>query len=528
MTFHQLFKPSHSSQRSSTYADDRVSKSRAGIITFWAIISIPIFLCVLCVVLEIGNLWLARIQLKNALESAALAGVKHWGDKGGGDTQASRVVGNAFASSLLINGVPVNLSSIDPTLNYKGFNSSTNQNTSCTGLFVFGSITDDSPAYVFDPCDPGGCGISIFDVVFDVSQSGNLGGTPGGNPNQGGNNQWGISLAPTLQTPVGAYVSRVVIRLPDTFSGGNPVFDFVSDSPDFSVSIVDNDVKNKVTCSSTDLTCGVGGSFGDSQADIYGVDVDPSFFKFLSTTDYGPIGMTGRLECTATGTVIAPGNQIGKVLLIEFDDPCVAPGCQSFGAGDRIRFGSLVTDNGSSNYDGDDIGMMEAEVTLCFNDGSFTTGKFKDTVDSLPGQTKCSDVTFPSWGQCYPEGEAVPVGNIDFVTGGGFSLGRRGMTFPTIAHDQPTPPNNGGGSGNGQSVVDFSNSNGSGAGLGFAVRAQASYDVPSICKNVFGLPVGPFCVTAKADALYECSMDSLRIYHLDDANYLCTNPLLCP
>ncbi len=53
---------------------------RAGIASFWVLLSLPLFLSLFIVIIEIGVLWNARSELVTALESAALAGVKTWGD----------------------------------------------------------------------------------------------------------------------------------------------------------------------------------------------------------------------------------------------------------------------------------------------------------------------------------------------------------------------------------------------------------------------------------------------------------------
>ncbi len=479
---------------------------RSGIITFWAIVSIPIFLCLLCFVLEIGNLWLGRIQLKNALESGALAAVKNWGDAGGGDTQISRQVGNQFASSVLLNNVCVDLSTIDANLNYNAMNG-VNQNGSCSGVFVFGAISDDDPEFTFDSCSAAGCG-PPFNIVMDASENGNLGSNP--------NNQWGISVQPTPQTQPGLFITRVVISLPAFHNGDIPVFDFTTDTPDVSTFVMDNIAQNKVNCNAGNIDCdpiapGTQGG-GDSQGDVFGVDPNEVTFFLLTPAQFGDDGMGGRLECSAMG--VPAGNLSGKVLAIDFCNPNVMVGCDPFQAGDHIRFGATVTNNGVGNFDGDDIGDMGAEVTICYSDGTFQQGTFADTTDNPNGaQLNCSNVTFPSWGECYPAGQNG-------------STGRHGMSVGGLAPNQPVPPgaaaNN-----NGQSLVTFNSMAGS-SGLGFAVRAQASYDVPSICKVVFGIPIGPFCVTAKADARYDCTTRLPRLYHVDDAvpDFTCTVP--CP
>ncbi len=487
------------------YKNESLTSQRTGIITFWAIVSIPIFLCLLCFVLEIGNLWLGRIQLKNALESGALAAVKNWGDAGGGDTQISRQVGNQFTNSMLVNGSAVNLSTIDGTLNYNAMNGA-NQNGACSGVFVFGAIIDNDPAFTFDSCSAAGCG-PPFSIVMDSSSNGNLGSNP--------NNQWGISLQPTPQTRPGLYVTRVVISLPLMHNGDVPVFDFGSDTPDISSFVADNISQNKVGCSAGNIDCdpvttGTQGG-GSSQGDVYGVDPNQITFSLLTPgAQYGDDGMGGRLECVAVG--VPAGNLSGKILAIDFCNPDVMVGCDTFEAGDHIRFGATVTNAGVGNFDGDDIGDMNAEVTICYSDGSFQQGTFTDTTDNPNGGAlNCSNVTFASWGECFPGG----------LNG---STGRHGMSVAGLAPDQPVPPGSAANN-NGQSLVSFNSAAGS-TGIGFAVRAQATYVVPSICRNIFGIPIGPFNVTAKADAIYDCTTRRPRLYHLDNNEFNCSAP--CP
>jgi len=49
---------------------------RRGVATLWLILALPLFLIILGALLEIANLWLARIELKNGLDAASLEAVK--------------------------------------------------------------------------------------------------------------------------------------------------------------------------------------------------------------------------------------------------------------------------------------------------------------------------------------------------------------------------------------------------------------------------------------------------------------------
>jgi Flp pilus assembly protein TadG len=52
------------------------------------IVALPSLVIMVGIVLEIGSIWLARIELENALESAAIAGVKVWSEQSKNNTIA--------------------------------------------------------------------------------------------------------------------------------------------------------------------------------------------------------------------------------------------------------------------------------------------------------------------------------------------------------------------------------------------------------------------------------------------------------
>lgn len=85
---------------------------RRGISTIWLILMLPAALCLLGVVVEAGNLWLARVELTNALEAAALAAVDQWGDAGvntPASRTAARIEGVALAAANTVSTQPVML-----------------------------------------------------------------------------------------------------------------------------------------------------------------------------------------------------------------------------------------------------------------------------------------------------------------------------------------------------------------------------------------------------------------------------------
>lgn len=84
-------------------------RSRQGIATFWLLLFVPVFLILLGLVVNVANLWLARVELENALEAAALAAVKEWANPSD-DTTIPQQVGIAYAAANTVRGWPVILS----------------------------------------------------------------------------------------------------------------------------------------------------------------------------------------------------------------------------------------------------------------------------------------------------------------------------------------------------------------------------------------------------------------------------------
>src|SRR5690349_20496345 len=57
---------------------------RRGVVTLWIVLAAPAMLLLLCVVADLGKVWLARAELTTALEAASITAVQAWGDNGGG------------------------------------------------------------------------------------------------------------------------------------------------------------------------------------------------------------------------------------------------------------------------------------------------------------------------------------------------------------------------------------------------------------------------------------------------------------
>jgi len=134
-------------------------QARQGIAVVWLLLTLPVLLILLCLVVEAGNLWLARMELKHAMESAALAAVKEWGEAEGGDTSAARQVGSQFAL-----GNPVRGTSIEwgTTPNYNNNpDDNVNGNAVCSDILLEPETFDENATLVFGAVTIGN------QVIFD-------------------------------------------------------------------------------------------------------------------------------------------------------------------------------------------------------------------------------------------------------------------------------------------------------------------------------------------------------------------------
>ena len=158
----------------------RRSCRRKGITTLWMIITLPVLLILLCILVGVAQLWLARVELENALEAAALAAVKQWGDASGGATAPARQVGVDYALVNTVRCEPVEIArNLDPSPTPDN----PNENLTCTvgkadpdngipptGNLIFGAITEDDPLFpvTFNAGIAGGC--TPADVFMNVEK----------------------------------------------------------------------------------------------------------------------------------------------------------------------------------------------------------------------------------------------------------------------------------------------------------------------------------------------------------------------
>lgn len=106
--------------------------------TLWIILWLPAVLCLLGIVVEMGNLLLARVELTNALEAAALAGADEWGDLVAISSMNTTVERDAARSRAveLYEANTVVGQSLAGNVAANGGGSGANDNVTCTGSVV--------------------------------------------------------------------------------------------------------------------------------------------------------------------------------------------------------------------------------------------------------------------------------------------------------------------------------------------------------------------------------------------------------
>lgn len=298
--------------------------NRRGISALWFILTLPLCVILFGFVVELGHLWIARVELENALEAAARAAVDTWAQSGSGTTYPARQVGVAYAAANYVRGIPLQIG-----LNYEPSPSPDNPNENMTccvqpgdplggilseGNLVFGTIIRDPNAQcpiTFDTRKAPGC--SPGTVLVDATAQG-----PG---NLAQDNAWGIVFRYAPNLPSGLTIMRVIIDL--QASGGSGRFDFTSSGPVLS----DSSPAPIIPC----------------HYDVEGFTNPTTQISFTPTSGYS------------------------RTLTIDFfPDPDT--GDLGFEPGDRIRFGARTTgvSKGSGQDDGDGIGRDGVTVTVVF------------------------------------------------------------------------------------------------------------------------------------------------------------------
>lgn len=331
------------------------ARGRRGSATLWLIIWLPCLLTLFCVLVGAANLWLARVELENSLEAAALAAVKHWGEVGGGDTEEPREVGVAYALANIVRGNGV---VIGP--NYDPVGGGPNQNDECeptdhdvippNGNLVFGAINDDDPDNViFDAGAMPSCALGT--VLIDATGNGGGG--------LAADNAWGISFY-NLPGPDddNLRIDRVIIDL--RANGGTGSF-----------------IGNAVISNNSPQPAVHDQSETNSQPDVVG----------FTNLDMTPPVTFGQIQFSYP----AAGQ-------LQIDFSADGLNDDGFAPGDRFRFGHDVEDvsQGSGADDGDGIGRDEATVTVFFSIGGVPqpplTGVVGTFVDNTERRQDCLDV----------------------------------------------------------------------------------------------------------------------------------------
>ncbi|MEE8452964.1 MAG: Tad domain-containing protein [Thermoguttaceae bacterium] len=184
--------------------------------------------------------------------------------------------------------------------------------------------------------------------------------------------------------------------------------------------------------------------------------------------------------------VFSPTSGMPSALTIFFlPDPGLG-GDLGFEPGDRFRFGAFVdgVSKGTGGDDGDGIGQDDVEVTVVFALGGVPLPPVSGTF--FDNKERSND--------CYPE---HPV-------------------HPTEIPDLPCPPSSAPNN-NGQSYVGVA-----GAARSYAVRAQSTAAVNSLFCQLCGVTFGPFSVSAKSTAVYDCAIRRPRLIRIDE--FICPGP----
>ncbi len=394
----------------------KLSKLRRGWTTLWLVIWLPALMALFCGLLAVANLWLARVELENGLEAAALAAVKEWGDQGGGDTLIPREVGISFADANCVRGQHLPLLS-----NYAGPQAPCNQNATCdidTGHLIFGAIDDTDPDNVI--FNAGVCpSCAIGRVLIDASAQG------AGNLRQ--DNGWGVAFLRDATTPSNLRIVRMVIDL--QANGGTGQFTLSGLDSTNGPTLTDNVAPHAVSVSCP-------GNQDFEQPDLEGFTDPNAQIVFSPTT-----GLSPTLEIT----FLPDNNPVGGM-----DD--------GFAPCDRFRFGARTIDvgagtpQGGDDDDGDGIGADQAVVTIYFELGGVplppVTTTFVDN-DEKSNQRLCPPQTDPFCGDL--------------------------IVHPLLIPNLPVPPASGNNN-NGQSYALIS---GGGPGK-FGVRAQRMVNIPTL------------------------------------------------
>ena len=134
--------------------------ARRGIATIWVLSSMPVLLTLLVMLIDAGNLWVARTELKNALDAGALSGAKTWGE-GSSTSQARLDAQDAFTTNTIL-GTQYSLSTVEGACN------NGNPAPSATAEILLGTMSDGAGGFTFDCQGTPACVSGTFTLVIAV------------------------------------------------------------------------------------------------------------------------------------------------------------------------------------------------------------------------------------------------------------------------------------------------------------------------------------------------------------------------
>ena len=235
------------------------------------------------------------------------------------------------------------------------------------------------------------------------------------------------------------------------------------------------------------------------------IDVDPYEATDNHFADFTP-GVTAELSGNAPANwkITAGGGQpdnffVGSTppivfsridgdttLRIDFDPGSTYDG---LAPGDRFRFSTNVV-GGSQELGSDDLGVISTEVRVYYSLGGvpIPVPIIQAMSDNMDDGGNCVDQTVTD----------------DL----GFD---HGVEHPELIPDLPCPP----GASSGMNGQSFVRTNIAGTAQHFAVRAQASVLVHSVVGTICGIPLGPWGVSAKSTAYYDCTTGDTKLIRVD-------------
>jgi hypothetical protein len=458
---------------------------------------VPVLLIMFVVVVEAVHLWLARVELENALEAAALAAVKEWAetdDPGSGEswTRAARDVGVAFAAA---NVIGKNAVVVSTNLGDHSNPNNPNENGSCQGDLVFGAVAPVEP-YLFKAGEPPSCVSDLGGrVLMDVTTNQIL----------KDESAWGISFVASANPDFNEYVviDRIVIDI-DPNETGQLQFNLTQRSPILS------------TNDSPSVQGWALGENGVAQAsrqhDNYG------FANWVNTTGPGNPTFTPPDGAWPANPQItfSPTTGTSRFLEITFQ-PYYENGDMvddGFSPGDRFRFGAGVTRNGSP-ADGDIIGEAGAKVTVVFKD-TRTATEWSETASFV-------DTGYSS-NQCGNQKNRLGTWSKDHLGLWHLLIHPIRSESELLARDMPCPLT-AATTNNHQSLVLDLGAEGVGGMEGvrnYVVRAQrVGHPVPSLLGGFLGLSFDWFTVSAQTTAMYDCELKRPRLIRVKPENFEC-------